>query len=602
MAVASRWAFVGDRRPDRVSVREMLLQKLCEYSHRLKIPPPMYNKAKVRWILDLDLGGNLLDFTSSSSDSRPMKDRGMQFYTPHVGRSSGVVPRLLADNGEYVLGIGRPKSKPARVAKCHREFVKLVRACAESTGEAIVTAVLHFFENCGEQKVVLPEAFDAADIVTFRVEGLLPVDLDSVRSFWASTNAGPSPKGMLEKSASALAQCLICGCPRQAVKRLAFRIKRIPGGQSSGTALISAGVSAFESYGREASLNAPTCRECGERFSKALNSLIECPTTHITIDPLIFVIWTHEEGCLDVVSVFEHPESDMVKALTIGGCSSGVELDASPLYAAALSANGARAVVREWANTTLGDAKSNLCRYFLLQKIVEPDGHEGKPLSLFALSTCILSQARRRLPPGVPQAVVSVALKGGAIPKGLLFEAVNRNRVERSVTRARAALVKMVLLSHSQSNSEGQMEQLDTKEHSPGYLCGRLMAVLENIQHAALPGVKATVRERFFGVASVSPRSVFPQLVRGAGPHLAKLRKERRGTFEALQRRIEEVMAPLPTFPKSLSLEEQGLFSLGYYHQRAADRAAAIAAIAAKEARDGERKGDIPNGECEPHG
>jgi CRISPR-associated protein Csd1 len=137
------------------------------------------------------------------------------------------------------------------------------------------------------------------------------------------------------------------------------------------------------------------------------------------------------------------------------------------------------------------------------------------------------------------------------------------------------------------------MERLDATKSNPGYLCGRLMAVLEAVQYAALPGLNATITDRFFGTASSAPASVFPRLIRGAQAHLARLRKEKRGTYEALQRRLEEIMAMLPAFPKVLTLEQQGLFSLGYYHQLAADRAARIAAKEAKE------RGQIENSDQE---
>jgi hypothetical protein len=135
-------------------------------------------------------------------------------------------------------------------------------------------------------------------------------------------------------------------------------------------------------------------------------------------------------------------------------------------------------------------------------------------------------------------------------------------------------------------SKEDPMVQLDPDNRDPAYLCGRLLAVLEAVQRAAIPGVEATITDRFFGTASSAPASVFGRLIRGSQAHLGKLRKERRGTYEALQRRLEEIQAGLTTFPKTLTLEQQGLFSLGYYHQRAADRAAAIAY---RQSRDEEK-------------
>ena len=116
------------------------------------------------------------------------------------------------------------------------------------------------------------------------------------------------------------------------------------------------------------------------------------------------------------------------------------------------------------------------------------------------------------------------------------------------------------------------MVQLDPDNRAPAYLCGRLMAVLENAQRAALPNVNATVVDRFYGTASTAPASVFSRLLRGVQPHLAKLQRDNRGAYVAIQNRIEEILSGLPGdpgFPRILTLQEQGIFALGYYHQRA---------------------------------
>ena len=127
------------------------------------------------------------------------------------------------------------------------------------------------------------------------------------------------------------------------------------------------------------------------------------------------------------------------------------------------------------------------------------------------------------------------------------------------------------------------MIKLDPENKNPAYLCGRLFAVLEEAQRLAIPGAGATITDRFFGTASSAPASVFGKLLRGTQNHLGKLRNEKPGLHVALEKRLEEVMSDLPAFPKTLSLQDQGLFGLGYYHQRAHSRAAAIAHKQEKE-------------------
>jgi len=115
------------------------------------------------------------------------------------------------------------------------------------------------------------------------------------------------------------------------------------------------------------------------------------------------------------------------------------------------------------------------------------------------------------------------------------------------------------------------MEELNKTNKEPAYLCGQLLGVLESVQYAAMGKTNSTVIGRFYGTASSAPASVFGTLLRGAQAHLDKLRKNKEGTYVALQRKLEDVQRDLTMFPKTLTLQQQGLFALGYYHLRAKD-------------------------------
>jgi CRISPR-associated protein Csd1 len=80
--------------------------------------------------------------------------------------------------------------------------------------------------------------------------------------------------------------------------------------------------------------------------------------------------------------------------------------------------------------------------------------------------------------------------------------------------------------------------------------------------------VNATIRDRYYGAASATPASVFPVLLRNTQNHLSKLRKEKAklaGFFESEIREIVDGL--LEHFPRSLRIEAQGQFAIGYYHQ-----------------------------------
>jgi len=561
----------------------MLLEKLTQYADRLDLSPPMYQKTPIRWLIDLDLQGRLVGFVPTSAEGKKGKSiRGKEYDAPHIGRAFGVKSKLLADNGEYVLGLARDIAKQKRVNECHKAFVEGIRNCAAATGEKVVASVLRFLKQLDLGDSV-PKDLDPSHNMTFRVAGVLPIELKSVQEYWA-TAAEPSDEEGARTTAPVM-QCLICGEQRPTVKRLAFKIKRIPGGQPSGLAMISANAPAFESYGLQASLIAPTCQPCGERFSKAANALIESEHSHITVGRLVYLFWTKEEVPFSVVSLLSRPDPGEVRALigsVFRGQQTATEIDTMPFYATAFSASGARVVVRDWLDTTVRHARRNLAHYFSLQQMSDRDGTPGNPYGLFALAAATLPttvrDAGKELAPNVPQVLLQMALRGGALPMWLLFQAVKRNRAEQTITRPRAVLIRMVLLSRQEYPiKEDMMAQLEPDNRDPAYLSGRLLAVLESVQQAAIPGVNATITDRFFGTASSAPASVFGHLIRGAMGHLGKLRKEKPGTYEALRRRLAEVQEHLKTFPRTLTLEQQGLFGLGYFHQQAADRASAIA-------------------------
>ena len=104
---------------------------------------------------------------------------------------------------------------------------------------------------------------------------------------------------------------------------------------------------------------------------------------------------------------------------------------------------------------------------------------------------------------------------------------------------------------------------LDKESTNIAYRLGRLFAILEKAQRDAIPGANTTIKDRYSGSASTTPRVVFPQLLRLAQHHIQKA--EYGGRSDKM---IEEVMQGINTFPTHLSLDEQGIFYIGYYHQR----------------------------------
>ncbi len=552
----------------------MLLQRLVEYADRQDdLAPPLYTPAWVRYLIELDRDGKLLN-PQPIDLSEEGSGRGQRRPVPNVQRTVAIKPLLLADNAEYTFGLAREGSRPERVEDCHAAYVE---ECVAETSDPFAVAVLSFLCSDPVCQLVLPEDFDRGSKIIFRVEGEFPHRRPAAQRFWARHNA---PKTAGEDAASQM-QCIVCGEEKPVVKRLRGKIKGIPGGQTSGTSLISANKNAFESYGLEASYIAPTCPECGDRFTKAINHLLRDDGSRVWFSNLVFIFWTRKEVGFSLAGWLKEPESkgvrELINAVRSGRTATGV--DEAAFYGVSLSGSGGRAVVRDWVDTTVGQAKAALAHWFQGQQIVDAWGEEPRPLSVYALAGATVRDLQDLSPP-TARTLLRAALTKSPLPWNLLEQAIRRNRAERDVTHARAALIKLVLESQREGK-EYDMVQLQPDHPEPAYHCGRLLAVLEWTQRAAIGrNINATIVDRFYGTASTAPASVFGRLLRGAQPHLSKLQRDRPGAAYALQERLEEIMAALPAFPHTLDLKQQGLFALGYYHQRAHDRAQARAAKA----------------------
>jgi len=566
----------------------MILTKLKEYADtQMNLPPEMYGETKIRWLIELKTDGTLDGFTPLGGDGKANR-AGEPFMVPQILRASGIKPKLLADNGEYVLGIARSESKPKQVAERHRQFVGLIQKCAEVTQKPSVKAIARFLTSNWDRSK-LPPDLDPKDIITFRVDGVIPADaraeLQSIQNFWAIyTSGNGDEEASTEPTEMA---CLVTGKTGPVEERLPVKIKGIPGGQTAGTSLVSANAPPFTSYGLKNSLTSPISRDAGERFAKALNYLIATESSRLYLGSVLYVFWTRKKFEYNFWTHLQQPQPEEVKRLYQSACTGQQvhNLAENQFYALALSASGGRAVVRDWIETSIPEALNHLSDWFQKQSIVNTYGEPGRPLGVFTLAASAYRDAKKEMTATVPTTLVKVALRGGRLPDDLLARTISRNRVEQDITYERAALIKLILATQGFSMADMQTlnlnPELELAEDRSAYHCGRLLAQLEQIQRAAQgKGINTTLVDRYYGAASSAPARVLGSLIHGAQAHLSKLRKDqrKRSAYEALQKNLEEIISHLPpeNLPKTLTLQQQSLFALGYYHQRANNRKAAL--------------------------
>jgi CRISPR-associated protein Csd1 len=144
-------------------------------------------------------------------------------------------------------------------------------------------------------------------------------------------------------------------------------------------------------------------------------------------------------------------------------------------------------------------------------------------------------------------------------------------KVERSIKYARAGFIKacLIRLARTRGNHEEDLITVSLNEESTSvpYRLGRLFAILESAQRIANPNVKRTIRDSYFASASSTPGWVFPVLLKLSQHHQSKIKSEKPGLGVNISKSIDEVMSSINRFPVNLSLEDQGMFMLGYYHQ-----------------------------------
>jgi CRISPR-associated protein Csd1 len=171
--------------------------------------------------------------------------------------------------------------------------------------------------------------------------------------------------------------------------------------------------------------------------------------------------------------------------------------------------------------------------------------------------------------PGLQAGVLSSIVKGTPFPRALFQQTLNRVRAEQGPRRKHAAVLKACVNRWARRSMFNVTEEvkpmLDSEDQNAAYRIGRAFALLEKTQEEASPGLNATIRDRCYGTACSSPAVIFPRLINLHTHHLKKLSKGKEIYFEKL---MQEILSTVNDFPVHLTLQDQGQFALGYYHQR----------------------------------
>lgn len=565
----------------------MILQSLVKLydalAERGTLEKPGWLPVKVSWGLELGDDGQLLrvlPLEQPDEKGKKLLPQLMKVPAP-VKRTVGVAANFLCDNSGYVLGVDQ-KGKPERTAQCFEAFKALHRQLLESCSHPAARALLRFLdawqpEHASQHPAltdILQEVTAGGNIV-FRHQAAYLHDIPELRQAWQVA--------FEDDGEAEIRQCLVTG-RRAPVALLHPNIKGVMGAQSSGASLVSYNAPAFESYGNNGSqgLNAPVSTQATFAYGAALNHLLTSPQNHMRMGETTVVFWAEnaEDGyaqfLMDIfdTGLTDQQLMDALKAIASGRHAAWNDLVLSPdshFCILGLAPNAARLSVRFFLCDSFGTLMKNVRKHQEDLEIIKP-AYDGKSeLSLWWLLQETVNQKSRDKTPH-PQMVGDLAraiLQGTMYPATLFEQVQLRIRAEREITRGRAAIIKAYLLRQPNFiHKEVLTVQLNEQTNYQPYLLGRLFSVLEALQEKTNPGINATIRDKYFNSASATPAIVFPTLIRLAQAHLKKLKIENVGAYFYCNKQLGEIMSHLDMdYPARLSLQDQGVFQLGYFHQ-----------------------------------
>lgn len=590
----------------------MILQALNDYYVRKSADPEThmapagFEWKEIPFIIELDQSGQPIQI-ESTRDGKGERGNARSFLVPQgVKKTGNVEANLFWGTAEYVFGLpdakklaekrvkGKGEEYLARLVSAKTKFVNEIRALPSAVHEDPgVSAVLRFLENIDFKNLghfpLWKQITKSNPNISFRLKGQMGLVCHS-RAVVEAVQAS-------QRKAGVDGFCLITGEPDE-VERLHDPIKGVWGAKTSGANIVSFNLPAFVSYGKSQGENAPVGKRGAQQYIKALNHLLSKDSTQrIQVGDASTVFWAEKLNALEggIVDLFGEPTKDdpdrgtrAVESLYRSikdGAFAGAE-GKTKFYVLGLAPNAARISVRFWYMGTAAELATDISRHF---KDLEIIGSEKKRhLSLFRLMLSTAPQEKaENIPPNLGGDVMRCILAALPYPQTLLQAVLRRIRAEQSkkdkqgksalhVTYPRAALIKACInrqIRHSNSNEKEINVSLDKSNTQVGYRLGRLFAAMERIQEDALGGkLNATIRDRFYGAASSTPRTVFITLFRLNKHHMTNLRKEKSWLFVKRDKLLGEIMNEGMDgelgFPPILDLQDQGRFAIGYYHQR----------------------------------
>lgn len=571
-----------------------MLQELMEYGDGLDSEPG-FKTREVRWCVELATDGRFLNVLPLGDGKRgAMYHRCPDMHAMNAGGKS----HFLVETVQTVVLMFKANEEKKKIAGTedkHRFFVEMLSKAADTAPmlRALINALRN--ESCRE---VIREALTArkakpADWLSFRVDGIDPREDKAVQAWWREwrkVDMGGDLPDVASISDNAIDGTMVCFLTGHAVQPLPTHRKITGlsgvGGLTMGDVMVGFDKAAFGSFGLDQSANAAMSAEAAQKYVDGLNDLIRSHSRKLA--NALVVHWfkeqvTPQEDMLEWLNDFESQEQTEASAQSaarrlLDAIRSGARTDLgnNHYYAVTLSGASGRVMVRDWMEGSFEDLVRNVEAWFADLAIVARDGQEQAHDPKFMAVCGALVRELKDLPALTAATLWKVAVQCLPIPQPIMAQALVRFRTDLvdkdqpPFNHARMGLIKAYFIRLNSGGNTTMTAYLNPDHPAPAYHCGRLLAILANLQRAALGDVGAGVVQRYYAAASQTPGLIIGRLVSNARNHLGKLEG---GLAFWYENQIADVMGHLGDgAPRILDLNGQGLFALGYYQQLAALR------------------------------
>lgn len=581
----------------------MLIKALCDYYDILykegKVLSDEYSFVNVNYIICLSDEGKIENIIKLDDNKKEVM--------PKRSEKPGINSNIIEHRPVYIFGLNYEKGiftfedKTNRAKKSHEDFKKKNLEFIEGLDSPVINAYRNFIlnwkpENECENKFLLEldknySKSNYSFCLSGEIDKPLYKDTLVIKKWQDVYKTQQEIKKDIE-----LFQCGISG-EKDEIARIHNKIKGVAGGLATGSVLIGFNNSSENSYGNEQSYNSNISKNAMNKYSKALNYLLDGPKHKKIFDEITLVYWgmSDDEKYDDLMSMLvfgdeslnvENTDNMLNKlverakegVISTEEVSDVIGIDSNvDFYMIGLKPNSSRLSLKFIYKRKFADILLNIANHQRDMQITKD--FTPVPFWLLKKELCNPNSKDSKISPELFTKLFESAIYGRQYPVSLLSTVIQRAKTDKNTdknkkidikeNRVRAGIIKAYLNRKSRIlyGKEELKVSLDKENRNQAYLCGRLFAVLEKLQQDVSGNkLNTTIKDSYFSSASSKPAMVFPKIIKLAQNHLKKLDNESYVVF--YNKLIGEIIDSINgEFPETLMLSDQGRFIVGYYQQ-----------------------------------